>query len=459
MEDDSMDIGSSTSTCITKIQSLLTNFDIGTIPEPTEMLRGPRNGKTLLPPRARSPIKTNLGSSPRRSLGPVSSPSRYSHQTPTRFMSHPTHETTLDMSREEVTPSVEASELEGRSSQLKRVKRPKLNGRGVKRPFNLSLDDDDDETAPSISPSPMAPPLLPTAIDDSQASIPPPRAKPGRGRPRKLSKAEDHVNGFVEPGTEQPEAVQEEVPIEMEEEVVDLEQEVEQEAGQENGQDDGQVGEEDEDEHAEESEQVQPVTKKRRGGKLALSRKDQNSKMKPPPKPKAVSNQPKLKAVQKPYNKPSSRSLYVSRSETPADFGARTTRAGRNVLKPVAFWRGERIVYGDGVLEGSTLTLPGIKEVIRTEEVKVSMPKKPPYRRSKAKPRADDIQEEEEEEERESWETETGIVRAQVLQWDSLTGRYDEENTEEAGMFMQDILLPPSRLFRINCQCRGCICG
>jgi centromere protein C len=452
-----MDIGSSTSIYITKIHSLLTTLGIGTIPEPAEILKGPRNGKTLLPPRARSPIKTNLGSSPRRSLGPVSSPSRYSHQTPTRFMSHPPNETTLDMSREAVTPSVEASELEGRSSQLKRVKRPKLNGRGAKRPFNLSIDDDDDETAPSISPSPMAPPMLPSAFDDSQASIPPPRTKPGRGRPRKLSKAEDHVNGFTQPGIDQPEATREEAQIEMEQDVIDPEQEVDPEAGQEIGQAEGQAVEED-DNDAQESEPAQPTTNKRRGGKFAPSRKDQNAKMKPPPKPKVNSNQLKLKAAQKPYNKPSSRSLYVSRSETPADFGARTTRAGRNVLKPVAFWRGERIVYGDGVLEGSTLTLPGIKEVIRTEEVKVPMPKKPPYRRSKAKPRVDDLQEEEEEEGRESWETETGIVRAQVLQWDSLTGRYDEENTEEAGMFMQAILLPPSRLFRIDGRCRGCIC-
>ena len=411
---------------------------VGTIPEPTEVLKGPRNGKTFLPPRSRSPIKTNLGSSPRRSMGTASSPSRFYNQTPTRATSHPVNESVLDMSKGDLTPSVEASELEGQSSQLKRVKKAQLNGRGVKRPFNLSLDDDDDDTALSASPLPTAPPLPLAGSDHAQISPAPPRAKPGRGRPPKVPKSGSFVTDVVGSATEQPKATNEELPIQMEDEIENLEQEPEQEAEK--------VDREDDEPAAEVADAGEP-TKKRRGRKAALARKDENNKMKPPPKPKMKPAPRKPQTVSKQLNKSSSRSLYVSRSETPAqDSGARTTRAGRNVLKPVAYWRGERIVYGDGLLEGSTLTLPGIKEVIRTEEVAAPKPKRSGYRRSRPKPRAEGGQEveeeEEEEEEREPWETEAGIVRAQVLQWDSISGRYDEENTEEAGKSMQAVLSP-----------------
>lgn len=341
---------------------------------------------------------------------------------------------------EELTPSIEGSKLEVRSSQLKRVTKGRLNGRGVKRPFNLSLDDDedDDEPAPTASSLPTAPPVPAANFDDSQNSLAPPRAKLGRGRPLKLRKAENHVKDVVELAAEQTEAVDEEPPIQIEEDVGDLEQAAEEEVGQEDEEQAGEGGEEQE--AVRESEDVQASRKTRRGRPLATSRKDHNAKMKPPPPPKGKSAQNKQKTVPNHLNKPSSRSVYVSRSETPAqDSGARTTRAGRNVLKPVAFWRGERIVYGDGLLEGSILTLPGIKEVIRTEEVAAPRPKRPTYRRPKPSSRVkeaqgDEEEEEEEEDEREAWETEAGIVRAQVLQWDQITGRYDEENTEEAGM-------------------------
>ena len=377
-------------------------------------------------------------------MGAVSSPSRLYNQTPTRASSHPVNESTLDNSIEELTPSIEGSKLEARSSQLKRVTKARLNGRGVKRPFNLSLDDDedDDETAPTAPPPPTAPSAQTADFDDSQNSLAPPRVKPGRGRPPKLRKADNHVDDVVESAPEQTEAVDEELPIPIEEEVGDLEQAVEEDVGPGAGADDDdeQAGEgSEEQEPVRESEDVQALKKTRRGKPLAILRKEQNANMKPPPAPKGNSNKIKSKTAPNQSNKPSSRSVYVSRSETPAqDSGARTTRAGRNVLKPVAFWRGERIVYGDGLLEGSILTLPGIKEVIRTEEVAAPMPKRPTYRRPKPKSRVRGAQgkeeEEEEEDEREAWETEAGIVRAQVLQWDSITGRYDEENTEEAGM-------------------------
>ena len=125
----------------------------------------------------------------------------------------------------------------------------------------------------------------------------------------------------------------------------------------------------------------------------------------------------------------------VQRSETPAtDGGAFTTRSGRTSIKPLASWRGEKAIFGQ---RPSTDSLPGIQEVVRTEEV---MP--PPrrrvagYRPGKRRPKSqvlEEIVEEDEEEELEPWEAETGIQHAMVMQWNPDTGKYDEDNTEQLG--------------------------
>lgn len=451
--------------------------DPGTIPDPTEVLRNSRNGKMLMPPRSRSPIKTNLGSSPRRSLGPGSSPSRFSNKgTPTRAITRASNESILDVSRDELTPSIEGSAEKSRSSQLKRVKKLTPKGRGIKRAFDLSLPDEDDEDEressvvngtngnvglvdddslilnddealqtsqngfgepteinliqsetenlqtesaeleaspgvqsvkkrrvgrhPSDIPEPAHPPAFtdfspPAQLmdpDDSQVS-PTPKPQAGRGRPKGvISKKPDKR-----------------LPDQEAETLQALEQ----------------------------TSNEEPPINKGKGRQTAMSQRNANAKMKPPTRPREKSVQAKLTAAQSGISRANSRNLIVSRSETPAeDSGAQTTRAGRTVLRPIAYWRGERIVYGDRNVEGSTITLPGIKEVIRTEEVNVPMPKRS-SRRYKPKSRLQNVAEEEEEEEDEEqqeWETETGIVRAQVLQWDPTTGKYDEDNTEEAGM-------------------------
>ena len=136
-------------------------------------------------------------------------------------------------------------------------------------------------------------------------------------------------------------------------------------------------------------------------------------------------------------NKPGGRSLYVSRTETPLeDSGARVMKSGRTSVKPVAFWRNERIVYGERYLDGENVLLPGIKEVIRTDEIIEPRPKRPPGKRrgvsSKRHP-IEDIQEKEEEEEQEDWEQDPGILPADVVQWNPQHRRGDPEDIEEIG--------------------------
>lgn len=139
--------------------------------------------------------------------------------------------------------------------------------------------------------------------------------------------------------------------------------------------------------------------------------------------------------------KPPSRSLsrasttrYIQRSATPAnDSGALITRFGRQSIKPLATWRGEKAVMGDRTMD----SLPGIKEVVRVDEVVEQRPRPRRQasrtRRNRAKSRLADVEEEEEEEEKAAWEVDPGIMMAQVMDWDPNANRYDEESTREEG--------------------------
>ena len=154
-----------------------------------------------------------------------------------------------------------------------------------------------------------------------------------------------------------------------------------------------------------------------------------------------------MRATKKVSDKPSSvrgrsasRSRFNPRSETPAnDDGALLTRSGRHSIKPLASWRGERFVFGDRTAD----SLPGIKEIVRVDEVVEERPKQK-YRykksQSRAKSRLDEL--EEEDEDKDDWERGTGIMNANVMDWDPSTGKYNEENTWEQGSISQRLAVP-----------------
>lgn len=454
------------------------------MPDPAEVMNRARNGNILFPPRSRSPIKTNIGSSPRRSLGPLSSPSRVRNgETPSRAMSHQPDNSTLEISRIEVTPSIEGSDKKGRKSDLKRVKKPLLNGKGRKRVFDLSMNDESDEDerysivmngdnetngvgfdesalndVPLLGGSDVEntvaklevfteitpvtkkragrPPKVAPKAPDSHASIV--GQKQGRGRPSKKAKNESQPDTIIDPQEESSTVA---APVKEAEEAVTVEkaevaapvEETEEAAPVET--EEAAPGEE-----AEEAvpvEEVENAINGKRKGSKPLTQGNANTKMKPPPRPKAkpaAKPAAKLKPTATENGRSKSRSIFTARSETPAgDNGAVLMKTGRTSIKPLAFWRNERVVFGDGNLKGNVLTLPGIKEVIRTEEIEVPQPRRSTYRRPRPKGDQDQEQGVEDEEERAIWEIDSGIVRAQVMQWDPLIGRYDEENTEETG--------------------------
>ena len=151
------------------------------------------------------------------------------------------------------------------------------------------------------------------------------------------------------------------------------------------------------------------------------------------------------------------RSLYILRRETPADDGISHTRSGRVSVKPLAYWRNERCVYGSSpggatLADGARFPLNSIKEIVRTEEVAFSLDKK----KSKGKKRGKKVpanawQADEEDEEdssdsdldmdevptdpnAEPWELATGTLRGNVSIWDNaeLAPTEQEEEVEIA---------------------------
>lgn len=145
-----------------------------------------------------------------------------------------------------------------------------------------------------------------------------------------------------------------------------------------------------------------------------------------------------VKATKKASDKPSSirarsasRSRFNPRSETPAnDDGAHLTRSGRHSIKPLASWRGERFVFGDRTAD----SLPGIKEVVRVDEVIEERPKqKYRYKKSQSLAKSQLEEVEEDEVEKDDWERDAGIMHANVMDWDPSTGKFNEDNTWEQG--------------------------
>ena len=115
------------------------------------------------------------------------------------------------------------------------------------------------------------------------------------------------------------------------------------------------------------------------------------------------------------------RSLQILRQGTPMeDNGVRTTRFGRASVKPVDWWRNERIKYDPH----------GNKQaIVRAEEVEVPKLAKRAHKQRKREMSVV----EEDEEELEDWEVEPGILTGLVTGWDREVG-VAMQDEEEQGM-------------------------
>ncbi|OQD60033.1 hypothetical protein PENPOL_c030G08657 [Penicillium polonicum] len=124
------------------------------------------------------------------------------------------------------------------------------------------------------------------------------------------------------------------------------------------------------------------------------------------------------------------RSLYILKRENPTDNSATHTRSGRVSVRPLAYWRNERCVFGDGeAAEGHRYPLSTIKEVIRTEEQEPEKKKKKEKRsrshKSKSKKQKDNSSDEDEDVD--LWEKEGGVLHGYTLKWDGKTHTSSKE--------------------------------
>ncbi|KAF2454398.1 hypothetical protein BDY21DRAFT_352763 [Lineolata rhizophorae] len=517
----------------------------GSAPEPTDYLSGRKlNGSTRLPPPApgRSPIKTNLGSSPRRqsSMGPGTAMRASSlRASPKRAGSHPAVARRLDFGADVPHQSIELSPARATFAAA-----PKPRGRTLDEAFDIppsppprslkrtrgqaAIEEEEEpetrekeemeemvarEPDPANAPTPLpvddsvadvrmddAP--MPMISDDEEQSATEiaqqrktrghkarksaasdmsvvavntrqtaeaPLAKKKPGRPRKqpqdttLEAVDETETAEVvgpskrtargkslrhsttdesdtipsgkgqasvaaarqrNPGRRPKSALQDQSAI-----TVDLTQDNEETTGA--------TDEVEEDQEEEETPAPPPKRgpgrPKRSSSKVRVHRDAADSQ--PPPKKSRKGSRP---PVERDMNIGShtedagekrnvrARSLQILRQGTPLD-EAVTTRSGRASIKPLDWWKGERVERDvDGTIQGIT----------RAEDVDI--PKRRRQRKGPGRPKMAPIAEEEEE--LEEWEEEPGILAGFVNVWDQEANGAGDDEREEDLAFSSRIL-------------------
>ncbi|KAL3478009.1 kinetochore CENP-C fungal-like protein [Aspergillus californicus] len=114
------------------------------------------------------------------------------------------------------------------------------------------------------------------------------------------------------------------------------------------------------------------------------------------------------------------RSLYILKREAPTDPSTTHTRSGRVSVRPLAYWKNERCVYGDEeAVEGERYPLSTIKEIIRTEELEPEKKnKRRQTKKSKLKKINDDESDTEESQYRDPYEETGGVLHGYIRKWD-----------------------------------------
>lgn len=198
-----------------------------------------------------------------------------------------------------------------------------------------------------------------------------------------------------------------------------------------------------------------PLQSSKSKGKQPLRKKDANIPMSSRQEQELDDIIEKMKARPGPP-----RSLYILRRETPTDDSVTHTRSGRVSIKPLAYWRNERCVYGgspkSGLADGARFPLNSIKEIVRTEEVESEIATKKSKKgkktakgksKSKARTASAEVSESSDSDQdmdleevpkddpyAEPWETGSGTLRGNVSIWDAeeQAPMEDEEEVEIA---------------------------
>lgn len=460
-----------------------------------------------------SPRKS-LNGSPRKSLGLLNSPIRFGNRTPTtsQILTQDDPSSILDIATEEIRHSIEKSpqrpqrpiehDVIGLSPSIapsKAMQRPKQNR---KRPFDISPDKEEEDTPLDTQPEIQIenstaedatvmngddeldmPEDEYQADEDDADKIPPSKPVPKptgrRGRP-KVTREEDVTQESIEEEPEEQAEPEPELEEDAEEETPEAEPEPTPQIKKRRGRppkaakQDTTISkpaavyrdlEESVDEPLKPAKRSRieetaaassstPIRQRSAGAErdpnaLIKSKKNKekesrspSASMLPPPKPMGTTVR----------GKPKARSLQILRSTTPSDVdGARFTRSGRASVKPIEYWRGERIIYTEPKRDGPRLSLPGIKEVIRAEDVSED-PKPRSRKRAPGKRKAvveEDEEEEEEDPDVEEWEVDPGLLEGEVLQWDPDAQRASQDVAEQIGKY--EYFLEKLEIFSFPC--------
>jgi len=439
------------------------DFDTGTIPEPTAVItERKRASMRLPPPRSKSPIKTFLQSPARRnpSLGPVSSPVRGSIVAPPAASVSASVRRKLDFSNvsvEDITAvngspqkRSNSAALVGRTAKLTNRSRLSLVRQALsesgedddpdytdienEEEFYQMLDDEEDEEVEQIE------------EPEEEEEPEPPKKKEKMGRPKRQDLLEIEE--------------EEEKPRKRTRQSLEGPQPVKNKGGR--SQKFAPPEEEPEEQEGEERPSKKPrrsldttESPKNKGGRPRKTSSTTTTTAKPPKaKTLAKSRNPKLASISEaespqaqrgPPMPRTSHGLVILRRETPMEgTGFKQTRSGRNSIKPVAYWKNERIEYADEENEDQfgKFLLPRIKEVVRADEIEEPKRQKSKSKSTKPKKRRPEPESDEEEDEAEPWETEPGHMYGEVRNWDpeDQLGTMAEEREEELAISAAGII-------------------
>ncbi|KAH8593249.1 Mif2/CENP-C like-domain-containing protein [Bisporella sp. PMI_857] len=425
------------------------DMDIGEIPEPNEVINA--RASIRRPPRSKSPIKTHLKSPARRHPSLAhSSPIRETART-IQTMSvrrKLDFENSMNENGHE-SPAVRASPLKKASATAKAAS-GKLRLAPIIRAFSPQDEEEEVEEEPEGTPETHDEPVIGDEDDDFQlvsggddievdeeieSEEAEGQLEPGLILAEKSSKKSRGKTKSIEPESEQDQEEEAEVDVAppkmrgRKRKAILAEPEVEEPAVKKGRR-----------------SLDKPTAANPKGKASAVGKSASTTKI---IKPKGVSKKQKKVPVSEtlspevhrgPPLPRSNRGLIILRRETPSQgSGFQTTRSGRNSIRPVAYWKNERIEFdADEEEDGSNgkFLLPRIKGVVRAEEIVEDRPKKGYRRPSKGKKRSVPEPILEEEDESEPWEVEPGRVMGDIREWNAedQNGDEDEEREEEIAL-------------------------
>ncbi|ODH39378.1 hypothetical protein ACO22_01946 [Paracoccidioides brasiliensis] len=419
------------------------------IPEPADVLSGRRSHRNpfVLPPRSRSPMKTLMSGSPRRTPGIRSSSVPQQAQSSSPLSARTTAKRTLDFSHTQASTksplgtSVEVDEpadfsdngnhlMEDDEEEMEETHFVESHGdyheSYEKADGGLPEDQSSDDSDDNVNNAPD---------EDLEEDVNSPSiVAKTTGRERKRKNVSDHpVNANPSGQTHRQPTVESNTAPDS----------ADKPAPKRRGRKPKVAAPEVYHDSAEEAESSRAPKRANKTGSYGRS----NLQM-------SVEQEEELNSVVKNITKRSgtlkNRSLYILKRETPSDQSAQHTRSGRISVRPLAYWRNERCVYGDGTAEvGQRFPLSTIKEIIRTEEMDTRMDKKGKKStrkgsksKSKSKRSRDDPSDDDDDiDNAEPWETEQGVFYGPVKKWDPVT----QSATQEEEM-IADIAFAPSAI-------------